>query len=112
MYLPSTRWFVQGYDPGQDVGYGAGTFVSAGIPNHRHNVQYQLANCQCGKNGGIRSSHTSATKKYKATTSVLQDAATLSSEAFAGSDLYGGSSTVQPNANKLYMYFYVGRKRV
>lgn len=67
-----------------------GTEIKAGLPNHWHSVEYQVANCGCGKDGGIRSSHSSSSKG-SASTSTATTAA-------ASSGIYGNSTTVQPPA--------------
>lgn len=95
-YLPQTNGFFQ-------FG-GSGEFVEAGLPNIT---------------GSVRSKHgyiTTGTGAFTALTSdndwqgtgTIEALATFDFDASRSNPIYGNSDTVQPNAVKGYLYFYVG----
>lgn len=94
--IPGSEWTsvakgrcLWGYNGSTSLG---GT-IEAGLPDHYHSVTYQVANCGCGNDGGIRSSHSSS-KHGTATTTA----------ASASNKIYGKSTTVQPPAYVVNMF--------
>lgn len=95
LILPTTNWFIQGQTNMTDSGKG-GEFVEAGLPSHTHTVTF--CNIAPAGNGGLSRTATFPSSSYAKSTSGASNA------------IYGKSTTVQPNANKMYIYFYVGPK--
>jgi len=88
--LPKTGWFIQG-ETGSSV-----QFKEAGLPQHTHGVRI------CGEDG------MSEWHGRRGNNSKGQDA---TMDSYNASDpIYGKSSTVQPNATTMFIYFYVGPK--
>lgn len=78
-----------------DSGKGA-EFIEAGLPSHTHTVTFY--NIAPAGNGGLSYTPTFPSSSHTKSTSGASNA------------IYGKSTTVQPNANKMYIYFYVGPK--
>ena len=90
--LPRTQFGVTGL---RDA---VGNYVEAGLPDHSHTVGIPINSGWNGtaRLGGSDMNSVQTTKTF------------TSANASASNSIYGNSTTVQPPATQMYLYFYVG----
>lgn len=101
--LPRTKWGVVGLRG--DVG----DYVAAGLPNITGNFGSQdLYSGTAIANGAFQTDTTVGDGDYTGTSSLKRQYMQVAFDASLSSSIYGNSSTVQPPATEMYLYFYVG----
>lgn len=103
--LPRTKFGFTG------IRSGAGNYVAAGLPNitgNTHWVGAVLNNNNTSYATGAFSAFDTNTGSYAGGGGYSNAAGRLSFYASRSSSIYGNSSTVQPKATEMYLYFYVG----
>lgn len=96
-YLPQTNGFFQ-------FG-GTGEFVEAGLPNIEAGLTYRWG---CVASAGTGAITMTGKQSVQASTGSGSSYSELAFDASRSNPIYGKSDTVQPNAVKGYLYFYVG----
>ena len=104
-YLPQTNGFFQ-------FG-GDGNFVEAGLPNITGDVgggQGSTTRMATGniRTGAFANSSVASVKNFNDASGTDTKLTNINFDASRSSSIYGNSDTVQPNAVKGYLYFYVG----
>ena len=103
--LPRTKFGFTG------IRSGVGNYVAPGLPNitgNTHWVGAVLNNNNTSYANGVFSAFDSNSGAYAGGGGYSNAAGRLSFDASRSSGIYGSSSTVQPKATEMYLYFYVG----
>ena len=99
--LPRTKYGFTGYRD------GVGKYVEAGLPNITGSVGYTIGT-NSSATGSITKDNDSNSAWWSGATNVAR-ASTFYLDASRSSSIYGNSTTVQPPATQMYLYFYVGQ---
>lgn len=96
--LPRTKFGFTG------LRTGAGNYVAPGLPDHTHQAPY-------GKNDNGQYHNQGSARPHPATAewfTTINGYGKDSTPASASNGIYGASTTVQPPATEMYLYFFVG----
>lgn len=103
--LPRTKFGFTG------IRSGVGNYVEAGLPNitgNTHWIGAVLNNNNTSYANGVFSAFDTNNGAYAGGGGYGNAAGRLNFDASRSSSVYGSSSTVQPKATEMYLYFYVG----
>lgn len=103
--LPRTKFGFTG------IRSGVGNYVEAGLPNitgNTHWIGAVLNNNNTSYANGVFSAFDKNNGAYAGGGGYGNAAGRLNFDASRSSSVYGSSSTVQPKATEMYLYFYVG----
>ena len=92
--LPRTKWGFTG------IRSGVGGYVAPGLPDHNHKI---IINTKWGSKSANNGPNWCGDDVTRAT-----NIAATSTNASQSNSIYGNSTTVQPPATQMYLYFYVG----
>ena len=92
--LPRTKWGFTG------IRSGVGGYVAPGLPDHNHKIIIDTKWGSKSANNGPNWCGDDATR--------ATNIAATSTNASASNPIYGNSTTVQPPATQMYLYFFVG----
>lgn len=98
--LPRTQFGFTG------VRNNVGDYVEAGLPNMKFTTSWILINDNTASTGAATTTQNSSTGVQGS--GNTSKGRTLNVDASRSSSIYGNSTTVQPPATEMYLYFYVG----
>lgn len=88
----------------------AGSYIEAGLPQHTHDENFPFSEGIRPLVNAFNAESTAGTPKSitQNITHVSNDSLGVLQTGYASSSIYGASTTVQPPATEMYLYFYVG----